>query len=211
MTALSDLFRRSKFGTGWWVVKDDEAAMGVVVELIDAGACSVAHGGMFDDTTRAIAIPGGCLYEVVSSYGFFGPQPKTWIFGPTALRQVLRLLDGDQPRRRLSGENTIPTIADLTTDWDRFIHQDTLTKVGASLGALAWMRYGGRAKDPEQFHPIPLPITATWDSRPADVVHPMDPRLADTMFWTAQTTTVDTSKGRFSLNATGTMEPVQQN
>src|SRR5260370_33225276 len=94
---------------------------------------------MYMPTTRAIALPGGCMFEMVGRYGFLGLPERTWVLGARPLRQIMRLLDLSQPRRRLSGETSILTVPELTEEWDAFTYRDRFTRIGECLGALEWM------------------------------------------------------------------------
>jgi TPR repeat protein len=210
---VSDFLRRSGLGKGWYVVRDDgdypEIDWTIVDALIGAGACAVQHSGMFESTTMAIAFPGGCLYQVISTYGFGGLQEGMWLFGPAAIRQVFRILGYKQPTRKLSGETAIPTVSELQASWEEFAAQEQLERVGLSLGALVWMRmpwlqYGRKSK-PDHFEPIKLPIQWSRTNPPPGPFSPMDPQDSDAMFWTAESTTVHDATGTYRLRADGEM------
>lgn len=207
---VSDVLRRSSLGIGWYVIKEDGNWDGyeVVGALMEAGACAVRHSGMFQPTIQAIGFPGGFFYEVVGSYGFFGLGQGMWLCGPTAVRQVFRLLNLDQPTRRLSGETDIPSTADLILSWEEFATREELEKVGLSLGALAWMKYDRRAA-PGQFEPISLPIPWSSENPPpgkrSDLMHP---RQCDSFFWTAEETVVEDRSGTYELRPDGRMTPI---
>jgi hypothetical protein len=206
----SDIFRRSSLGTGWYVIREDEgcplfyAPTAILDAVIAAGACSVGHSGMYEPTTRATALPQGCMYEKLSSYGFLGLQEGSWLFGATAIRHVLRLLDIGQPRRLLSGETSIPTVSQLTKEWHEFTHCDRLIRVGASLGALRWMNYDRHG----HFEPITLPIQWSEADRPPGVEPRwIDPLIRDSFFWVAEQTYVSDSTGNYHLTPDGNLTP----
>ena len=212
---VSDVLRRSGIGTGWYVIRDDgdfpDVQWAIVDALIGSGACAVQHSGMFQSTTMAIAFPGGCLYQVISTYGFFGLQEGMWFFGPTAIRHVFRLLGYDQPKRRLSGETSIPPVSELQASWEEFAAREQLEKVGLSLGALVWMRMPrlpyGRNAQPDHFDPIALPIRWSRENPPPARLSLMDPHDSDCMFWTAESTTVQDASGTYRLRPDGGMVP----
>jgi hypothetical protein len=62
---LSEVLHRSDLGTGWYVVREDADCLApdlptaIFSAAIAAGACSVGHGGLYEPTTRATALPGG--------------------------------------------------------------------------------------------------------------------------------------------------------
>lgn len=210
---VSDVLRRSGLGTGWYVVRDDgnhpDIQWTIVDALTGAGACAVQHSGMFQSTTMAIAFPGGCLYQVISTYGFGGLQEGMWLFGPAAIRQVFRILGYEQPTRKLSGETIIPTVSELQATWEEFAAQEQLERVGLSLGALVWMRMQwlpyGRKSQPDHFEPIKLPIRWSRTNPPPGPFSPMDPQDSDAMFWTAESTTVRGKTGTYRLKPDGEM------
>jgi hypothetical protein len=221
---VSALFRRSNLGVGWYVIREDincelpDPVTAVYAAVISAGACSVSHGGMFQSTRCATALPGGCIYEKISGYGFGGLPDRTWIHGARALRHVMRLLDFEQPRKRLSGEAeaSIPPISELVTEWDDFAHQDRLTRIGKSLGILRGMLMRADLGDPlaaSNFEPIVLP--AAWSVEepppgvaPSDTVSCMfDPRIKDSWFWVNEWTSVRYSTGNSRLTPDGELKP----
>lgn len=209
---VSDVLRRSTLGTGWYAVRRNGDSDGDEIRgaLIEAGACAVQHSGMFESIVLAIGFPGGCLYEVVLGYGFLDLQEGTWIFGPSAVRQVFRILDFGQPTRLLSGEAAIPTRAEVAANWDDFAGQDRLDRIGLSLGALVWMKMPwlkcGRSANPDHFEPIRLPIEWSRDKPPPDCESPMtDPRCNDSMYWTSENTCVIDVTGAYHLDPDGTL------
>jgi hypothetical protein len=128
----------------------------------------------------------------------------------------MRLLGLEQPRRRLSGETSIPAMSDLVTEWDDFAHQDRLTRVGQSLGVLRSMLMREDLGDPStggSFEPILLP--AAWSTEepppgvsPSNTVsHMFDPRIKDSWFWVAEWTSVHDSTGSYQLTPDGELEP----
>lgn len=210
---LSEVFHRSDLGTGWYVIREDDNCLlpdmptAVLSAVIAAGACAVGHSGLYEPVTRATALPGGCMYQMLVEYGFGGLPERSWLFGARAVRHVLRLLDLEQPRRRLSGEVDIPTIDELSREWEGFAQQDRLAKIGASLGALAWMDYdnlpGSRKSEPHgHFEPITMPIP------PGIGGSSFDPRFRDDWFWRNELTTVRDSTGKYMLTPDGNLTPV---
>lgn len=212
---VSDLFRRSDLGKGWYVIREDgyypDLPWTLVDALISSGACAIQHSGMFESTTMAIGLPGGYRYQVISTYGFGGLQEGMWLFGPTAIRQVFRFLGYEQPKRKLSGETTIPAESDLKASWEEFTSQPRLEKVGRSLGALVWMRMpwlpDGRRSKPDRFESIALPMQWSGSNPPPGRFHLMNPQCSDSMFWTAESTTVHDATGTYTLRADGQLIP----
>ncbi len=216
---LSEIFRRSTLGTGWYVIREDDdcplpdAPTAILAAVIAAGACSVGHSGMYEPITRATALPGGCMYQMLSEYGFGGLPERSWLFGASAVRHVLHLLDIGQARRLLSGETSMPTVSQLAKEWDEVTHSDRLTRVGASLGALRWMNYpylpGARASDRDgHFEPITLPIQwSQADAPPGVNPYLVDPLIRDGFFWTAEQTYVRDSTGSYRLTPDGNLTP----
>lgn len=207
---LSDIFRRSGLGTGWYVIREDEECplpdgpTTILDAVITAGACSVRHSGMYQATTQATALPQGCIYEKISKYGFAGLPEGSWLFGARAARHVLRLLDIGQPQRLLSGETSIPTVSQLAKEWDEFAHRARLVRVGESLGALRWMNYDREGR----FEPVELPVQ--WSQ--ADVppgVKPgfFDPLFRDSFFWVGESTFVSDATGSYHLTPDGGLTP----
>lgn len=216
---LSEIFRRSTLGTGWYVIREDDdcplpdAPTAILAALITAGACSVGHSGMYEPITRATALPQGCMYQMLSEYGFGGLPERSWLFGARAVRHALYLLDIGQPRRLLSGETSIPTVSQLAKEWDEFTDCDRLIRVGASLGALRWMNYrylpGAQPSDRDsQFEPITLPIQRS-QADPPPGVDPflVDPLIRDGFFWVAEQTFVRDSAGSYRLTPDGNLTP----
>lgn len=219
---FSSIFRRSNLGIGCYIVRNDEACALPNAEaairhaLIAGGAVTVRHSGMFQPIQRATALPGGYLYEMVSQYGFGGLPERAWIFGPTALRQVLRLIDVPQPTRRLAAEESIPDIAQLRDEWAAFAETDHLTRIGASLGALAAVsaRTFAKGRLTPNTEPVLLPTPWSTANPPPDdresgastYAHSMfDPRICDSFFWKAETTSVHDSTGDWILAPDGTL------
>lgn len=216
---MSEILRRSGLGTGWYIIREDHNcplpyAPGEIFDaIIAAGACCVTHSGMYQRTASATALPGGCMYELGEAYGFGGMPARSWLFGARAVRHVLRLLDISQPGRLLSGEKSIPTMSPLDREWNDFTQQARLSRVGASLGALAWMRYaqlpGSRESEPDgMFEPLTLPVQWTEADAPPEVKRSwIDPRIRDGFFWTAESTTVIDSEGQYTLTPDGKLTP----
>jgi hypothetical protein len=105
------------------------------------------------------------------------------------------------------------TLPQLAEEWDKFAQRDRLTRVAASLGALAWMDYGyapgSRASDPGgDFEPIPFPIGGSKDDLPLGIDGwSVDPRIRDGWFWRTERTTVRDSTGKYTLTPDGNLKP----
>jgi hypothetical protein len=212
---VSAIFRRSTLGPGSNIIRDDEgcaipyvAAETILDAVITEGACAVRHGGMFDKTEQATALPGGYIYEIVSKYSSRGLPERSWVIGIRAIRHIMRLLDFIAPVKPLSGESQVPTDAELIAEWDEFANRERLARIGASLGALDSMKESGSGRernlDNGHYEPITLPIgqsTANPPSGPNSNV--FDPRIADGMYWTMYQTTVEDAYGRYKLECNG--------
>ena len=221
---FSGIFRRSNLGTGCYIIRDDDgcdlpdAETVIHAAVVAGGAATVSHSGMFQSTQRATALPGGFMYEMVGKYGFGGLPERAWVFGPTALRHILRLIDVAQPSRLLASEESIPDLRQLTDEWTAFAATDRLTRVSASLGALAAV--AGRNLSNErltpQAEPISLPTPWSTANPPPDdnksgagtySQSMFDPRISDSFFWKAETTSVHDSAGSWILAADGSLTP----
>lgn len=136
---ISEIVRRSTLGTGCYVIRDDDVAARILDAVVRAGACAVGHSAMYDRIERGTALPGGFIYEVVATYAFGGLPQRSWVVGARPLRHIMRLLGPSQPRHRLSGEETIPTLSELVNEWEEFARRDLNTRIQVSLAAMASM------------------------------------------------------------------------
>jgi hypothetical protein len=133
---IAEIVRRSTLGTGCYVIRDEDIAARILDAVVRAGACAVGHDAMYDRIERGTALPGGFIYEVVLTYGFGGLPQRSWVVGARPLRHIMRLLGWTQPRHRLSGEETIPSLSELVGEWEEFAHLDLNTRIQASLAAM---------------------------------------------------------------------------
>lgn len=174
------IFRRSTLGAGVYRLHETDPLDAESLEqgLIAAGACTVERASLYEPMVRAAALPGGATFRMVDRYGLQPLPAGTWVIGPRALRQVLRLLKLGQPRRRLSGEtDEIPSVDDLEAEWSRYVATPIEDRVGATL---PWLRLTG-AQNLEQVRsasPVRFPVTATA----ADAAS-FDPSVRDGWFY----------------------------
>jgi hypothetical protein len=220
---FSGILRRSSLGDGCYLVRNDEASVPphadveVYRAVVASGACAVRHSGMFQSTHEATALPGGYMYEMIGRHGFRALPERSWVFGPRAVRHILRLLDVPQPTRLLATEESAPEPAELADEWAAFAASDQLERIGASLGALASVTRR-RLQDERltsDTEPIKLPTPYSTDNPPSDETdsrsagyasHMFDPRFSDAFFWRAETTYVYDSTGSWILSPDGTLK-----
>lgn len=189
--AWTQVFRKSSIGPDVYVLHETDQLDADKLEkvLLAAGAWISQRGSLYDATLRAAAVPGGAVFRVIHGYGIPGLPEKLWVIGPWALRHVLRLMDIDPPKRRLSTEaDEIPTAEQLEAEWLQFSATPAEKQIGASL---PWLRLTG-SKDLDQVRsasPVTFPVVATENQSPTgpsgDLNHLLEfgPEVREGWFW----------------------------
>ncbi|MFI7336074.1 hypothetical protein [Micromonospora aurantiaca (nom. illeg.)] len=189
--AWTQVFGRSTMGPGVYRLRETAQLDADTLEaaLVGAGAWTSQRNSLYEPLVRAAALPGGASFRVVRRYGFFALPEGLWVIGPRALRHVLRLLNMDPPKRRLSGEaEEAPSEEYIEAEWSQFAAKPYLQLIGATL---PWLRLQG-SRDLERVRhasPVSFPVTATKSQPPADLQHgsdpywEFDPRVRDGSFW----------------------------
>ncbi|WP_349876178.1 hypothetical protein ABIH81_18735 [Micromonospora sp. HUAS YX12] len=189
--AWTQVFGRSTMGPGVYRLRETDQldADRLEVALVAAGAWTSQRNSLYEPLVRAAALPGGASFRVVRRYGFFGLPEGLWVIGPRALRHVLRLLNTDPPKRRLSGETEeIASQEYIEAEWSQFTARPHVDLIGATL---PWLRLQGSRNLERVRHvsPVSFPVTASKSQPPADLKHEsdpdweFDPRVRDGWFW----------------------------
>jgi hypothetical protein len=209
------VFRRSRYGRDVYCLHETEDLDGDCVEVtvVEGGGAVISSARMLMPRDCAAALPGGAMYRLTDSCGFFGCQEGTWIIGVRALRHVLRLLDIVGPGRRLHGEQIVPGEQELAREWAVFTQQSRETLVAS---AIDWLHLGPggndvvRAQPPFRFPadadkrnpPAWYRVPAPWDESDLTYGWDSNPRVPEAYFWSGSVTAW-CSDGAYRVSAKG--------
>jgi hypothetical protein len=162
------VFRRSKIGPGVYRLHETQGLDADLLEATvrSAGACVVQRVSLYEPTVRAAALPHGAMVRIVETYGLPRLPKGIWIANSHALRHILRLLELDPPKGRLSGDTELaPTYGELEAEWINFAAAPTLEQVGM---ALPWLLLSGsdNFEAVRESSPVAFPITTTKEVLP---------------------------------------------